>query len=197
MISGLDDSDFIKTHSAFAFAPDGSLISSMALHTTFGSRSLNLVPFSGDSVWKNQGYPEGEHVAQIYDFELRIQIYNCDDLDETSKASLSDNKHNIKTLQIKWHTELRDEDYRVVLEAFDTLSYSQNFSDLEIVHEDISQTGIRGRDRLKYSIDDEKLRIEGLVYFGGDLINVRLNVPIEQQEYTVTFGDEDRLVISW
>ena len=197
MISGLDDSDFIETHSAFAFAPDGSLVGSMALHTMFGSRSLDLVPFSGNSVLKNQGFPEGDHVAQIYDFELRVQIHNCDDLDETNKTSLPDNEHNIKTLKITWHTELRDEDYRVVLEAFDTLSYSQNFADLEISHEDISQTGIRGRDQLKYSIDDEKLRIEGLVYFGGDLINVRLNVPIEQQEYTVMFGDEDRLVISW
>ena len=36
-------------------------------------------------------------------------------------------------------------------------------------------------NQLEYSIDDEKLRIEGLIYFGEDLINVRLNVPIEQQ----------------
>ena len=36
-------------------------------------------------------------------------------------------------------------------------------------------------NQLEYSIDDEKLRIEGLVYFGEALINVRLNVPIEQQ----------------
>ena len=146
---------------------------------------------------KNQGFPEGDHVAQIYDFDVRVQIHNCDDLDETNKSSLPDNEQNIKTLKITWHTELRDEDYRVELEEFDTMSYSQNFADLEISHEDISQTRIRGRDKLKYSIDDEKLRIEGLVYFGGDLINVRLNVPIEKQEYTVMFGDEDRLVISW
>lgn len=196
-ISGLDNPDVIQTNSAFVFAPNGSLVGSMALYTTTGRKTLDLVPFKGKSVLKRDGHPEGEHIAQIRDMEIRANIYNCDDLDKAVGSSLSEGLEPDRTMRITWHTELRDEDYRVVVEASDVLSYSQNFADLEIVHEDISQTGIRGRDRLKYSIDDEKLRIEGLVYFGGDLINVRLNVPIEQQEYTVTFGDEDRLVISW
>lgn len=80
MISGLEGSDYIKTHSAFVFMEDGSLVGSMALHTMFGSSSLDLVPFKGNSALKAQGFPEGEHIARIYDFELRVRIFNCDDL---------------------------------------------------------------------------------------------------------------------
>ena len=161
-----------------------------AIHTMFGSERLDLVPFMGTSALSFKGFPEGAHIARIYDFELQTSVSNCKDSPEVKEA-------NYSTLKITWHSELRDEGYRVSFEALDVIKYSEDFSELEISHEYFSDSGIKGRDKLTYTLKGENLQIEGAINFYDDLINISINVPIMQREHTVVFGTNDKLVLSW
>ena len=191
-ISGLGDTEYLQNNSAFIFTPEGTLKGSLAVHTMFGNPRVDLITFPGTAKLDRAKFPEGEHIAKkIYDYTVRVKISKCGDL-HTPKSERS-----FEDLKVTWHTELLDENYLVNLEAFDVIRYSLDTLDVVITHEDVSEFGIRGRDKLQYSLDGKTIKIFGLVDFNGDLINVNMNVPMDQRKYVITFGTEDRLVISW
>ena len=191
-ISGLGDTNYLENNSAFIFTPEGKLKGSLAVHTMFGSPRLDLITFPGTATLDRAKFPEGEHIAKkIYEYTVGVKISKCGDL-QTLRSERS-----FEDLKVTWHTELLDENYSVNLEAFDVIRYSVDTFDVTITHEDVSEFGIRGRDKLQYSLDGKNIKIVGLVDFNGDLINVNLNVPLDQRKYVITFGTEDRLVISW
>lgn len=103
-----------------------------------------------------------------------------------------------RTLKLTWTTEIKDEQYRPVIEAYDVIEFTSNDDDFEIEHLDVATDGIIGREALSYSFKDETIVIRGVVILNGnERIYVNINEPISSKKAVMNFGPGDRLVFTW
>lgn len=135
-------------------------------------------------------------------------IKRADQLIPTFKKQLEYSKHlgflgqcvydTRKTLTLTWTTELKDEQYRPVIEAYDVIEFSSKDDDFKIEHLDVSTDGIIGREALSYSFKNETIVIRGVVIQNGnERIYVNINEPISSKKAVMNFGPGDRLVFTW
>ena len=204
-IEAVEGSDFIEKNSALVVRPNGELFGALALHTMFGSTQLDLVPFQPDSQLMKAGSPEGDHSVEFNDLLIIAKVSNCvtentaqQNDAEQSKAVLSTEN---KVLKLSWYTELSDEGYKRVLEAYDMIEYNIENKALAVSHFDVSADSVKGRDMLNYRLS--KLG-EGSIIIGGevdvlngDKVKVRIKANLSPGTTAIEFGRNDRLVLTW
>ncbi len=57
-----------------------------------------------------------------------------------------------KVLKLSYFTELSDDNFEPVLEAYDMIEYSIENDVLNVTHFDVSEEGVKGRDKLNYTL---------------------------------------------
>jgi hypothetical protein len=99
---------------------------------------------------------------------------------------------------LKWYIALRDEGFQNILEAQDTLIFSEKGNLVASSHENVSVDGIGGRQNLTYSFQDNAFVIKGTVtVLGDEQVSINVEELIETGKATIIFGGQDKLIISW
>jgi len=204
-IQAVEGSDFIEKNSALVVRPNGELFGALALHTMSGSTRLDLVPFQPISKLMKAGSPEGDHTVEFNNFQIIAKVSNCiiektaqQNDEQQNKAVLSSES---KVLKLSWHTELSDEGYKRVLEAYDMIEYNIESNALAVSHFDVSADSVKGRDILNYRLSKfggGSIIIGGEVdVLNGDKVKVRIKANLSPGTTAIEFGRNDRLVLTW
>ena len=99
---------------------------------------------------------------------------------------------------MNWYIALRDEGFQNILEAQDTLIFSEKGNLVASSHENVSVDGIGGRQNLTYSFQDNAFVIKGTVtVLGDEQVSINDEELIETGKATIIFGGQDKLIISW
>tara|TARA_B110000003_G_scaffold245755_1_gene255758 strand:- start:781 stop:1914 length:1134 start_codon:yes stop_codon:yes gene_type:complete len=99
---------------------------------------------------------------------------------------------------LNWYIALRDEGFQNILEAQDTLIFSEEGNLVASSHENVSVDGIGGRQNLTYSFQDNAFMIKGTVtVLGDEQVSINVEELIETGKATIIFGGQDKLIISW
>jgi len=99
---------------------------------------------------------------------------------------------------LNWYIALRDEGFQNILEAQDTLIFSEKGNLVASSHENVSVDGIGGRQNLTYSFQDNAFVIKGTVtVLGDEQVSINVEELIETGKATIIFGGQDKLIISW
>lgn len=100
-------------------------------------------------------------------------------------------------VELYWITELKDDGYESVVEAKDILT-AHNSRELKVKTYDISDDSVGLRDKLKYSIDGEVLKIRGdVLLFGNERVSINVIVPLTLGRKVIRFGHGDKLILKW
>ena len=135
-------------------------------------------------------------------------IRRLDQLVPTFKKPLEYSKHlgflgqcmydTRRTLTLTWTAEMKDDDYRPNIEAYDKIEFLRNSDDFKIGHLNETLDGVVGRENLTYSFQDDTITIRGRVkMFGNEEIFINISEPISSKRAVMTFGPGDRLIFSW
>ena len=99
---------------------------------------------------------------------------------------------------LNWYIALRDEGFQNILEAQDTLIFSEEGNLVASSHENVSVDGIGGRQNLTYSFQNNAFMIKGTVtVLGDEQVSINVEELIETGKATIIFGGQDKLIISW
>lgn len=101
------------------------------------------------------------------------------------------------SIELYWITELADDGYESVTEAKDVL-IANTENELKVKNYDISDDSIGQRDKLRYSLDGEVMKIKGeVIVFGEERVSVNVIVPLSVGQKVIRFGNNDRLILKW
>ena len=106
-----------------------------------------------------------------------------------------------KVLKLSYFTELSDDNFEPVLEAYDMIEYSIENDVLNVTHFDVSEEGVKGRDKLNYTLISEgggTIIISGKVdVLDGDIVKVEMKSGLSPGTKEIKFAGNDRLVLTW
>ena len=106
-----------------------------------------------------------------------------------------------KVLKLSYFTELSEDDFEPVLEAYDIIEYSIENDVLNVTHFDVSEEGVKGRDKLNYTLISEgggTIIISGKVdVLDGDIVKVEMKSGLSPGTKEIKFAGNDRLVLTW
>ena len=106
-----------------------------------------------------------------------------------------------KVLKLSYFTELSDDNFEPVLEAYDIIEYSIENDVLNVTHFDVSEEGVKGRDKLNYTLiseGDGTIIISGKIdVLDGDIVRVEMKSSLSPGTKEIEFAGNDRLVLTW
>ena len=106
-----------------------------------------------------------------------------------------------KVLKLSYFTELSDDNFEPVLEAYDMIEYSIENDVLNVTHFDVSEEGVKGRDKLNYTLVSEgsgTIIISGKIdVLDGDIVKVEMKSSLSPGSKEIEFAGNDRLVLIW
>ena len=96
---------------------------------------------------------------------------------------------------------MSDDNFEPVLEAYDMIEYSIENDVLNVTHFDVSEEGVKGRDRLNYTLISEgggTIIISGEIdVLDGDIVKVEMKSGLSPGTKEIKFAGNDRLVLTW
>ena len=106
-----------------------------------------------------------------------------------------------KVLKLSYFTELSSDDFKPVLEAYDMIEYSIENDVLNVTHFDVSEEGVKGRDKLNYTLSKDgggNIIISGEIdVLSGDIVKVEIKSSLSPGTKEIEFAENDRLVLIW
>ena len=109
-----------------------------------------------------------------------------------------ESRPTIETLRLQWSIALSEENHRMNREAADVIHFNKNLDITGIKSTNISPDSISGRDGLKYSINNDILKImEVIEVLGGERLLVNFSDRLTSNRAVKTFGASDGLILTW